>query len=427
MKKLISAMLLVGSLSQANALSPQLNSTMELFEACMAETNTPLCDDNFEEMISELKLVNLDARGEFVYVLKDVLNKESNEAVVVNLYEKLQVLAPVYTQLDGTSAWSGRDILGLLGQVSVSYIQYVAVDAKELEALFVQQATPTARYNFVGALHKKADNAKDQGEIEELISFGVFAKDYIKSKGDEYYIYQSAVELIKKLTIQNLRFVVGFEGVYEIKLLNEQAQQTLKIDNVVISSSDAANGLLVNFVSSQFRATKMAFKGAGLLGNQAFSNEKVFINSNEIAAPGFKFDIDFENKELKGSFFSKRFGAVEFVGKQKVSNARFYNDISTDSVALENVVGNYPVKVGNFNMTLKIERNGEQTELALINNNALIVFSNVTFNKEFNVVKGLDWQLSRMLELKLNMVNDELVISGQFTNSATAKVLEVSN
>ena len=171
----------------------------------------------------------------------------------------------------------------------------------------------------------------------------------------------------------------------------------------------------------------MAFKGAGLLGNQAFSNEKVFINSNEIAAPGFKFDIDFENKEVKGSFFSKRFGAVEFIGKQKVSNARFYNDVSTDSVALENVVGNYPVKVGNFNMTLKIEKNGDQTELALINNNALIVFSNVTFNKEFNVVKGLDWQLSRMLELKLNMVNDELVISGQFTNSATAKVLEVSN
>ncbi len=427
MKKLMSGILLAGVMTSASALSPKLNTTMDLFKECMAEVKVPLCDANFDQIVSELKEVNLDARGEFVYVLKDVLKKESSKEVVVNLYEKLQVLAPIYVEIDGTSVWSGRDILGLLGEVSVEYIKYVTVDAKTLEDLFVQQATPAARYKFVVALHSKVATVSTQQDVEELIAFGEFAKDFIKSKGDEYYIYQTAVDLVKKLTVKNLEYVVGFEGVYEVKLLDASAGKTLKIDNLVISSSDEKNGLLVNFVSSELRVTKFSFKGAGLLGSTAFSNEKVYVNSNELVSPGFKFDIDFDSNTVRGSFYSKRFGAVEFVGKQKSSNAALYEEAALEVVSLEEVMGVYPVNVGNYAMTLKIEKTQEGTELALINNNALIVFSKVSYNPKFGVIKALDWQLSKVLEVKVSKVNGEVQIVGQFTNSAAAKVLNVKN
>lgn len=427
MKKLISGILFAGMLTNTHALSPKLNTTMELLKDCMSQVQVPLCDANFDKMVTELKAVNMDARGEFVYVLKDVLTKESSKDVVVNLYEKLQVLAPVYTQIDGTSVWSGRDILGLLDQVSVEYIKYVTVDAKTLEDLFVKQATPAARYKFIGALHAKSADLKDQADIEEMISFGQFAKDFIKSKGDEYYIYQAAVELVKKMTIKNLSFVIGFEGVYEIELLDTAAQQTLKIDNLVISSSDDKNGLLVNFVSSQYIATKFSFKGAGLLGTTAFSNEKVYVNSNELVSPGFKFDINFDAKTLKGSFYSKRFGPVEFVGKQKVSNAALYEEAPLQVVAEAATIGTYPVKVGNYAMTLKIERGQDGLELSLINDNALLIFPKATYNSKFGVIKALDWKLEKVLELKVEQVNGELKFSGLFTNGPAAKVFNVKN
>ncbi|CAM9867269.1 unnamed protein product, partial [Chrysoparadoxa australica] len=397
MKKLVSTLILAGVMTQANALSPKLNKTMDLFKACMAEVKVPLCDANFEEMVSELKKVGLDPRGEFVYVLKDVLKKEGSKEVVLNLNEKLKVLAPVYIELDGTSNWSGRDILVLQGQVSVEVIKYAPVNAKELEELFVQQKTPAARYNFLGALHNKAKGINEQNEVEELITFGQFAKNHIKAHGDEFYIYETAVDLIKKLTIKNLEFIVGFEGVYEIELLDAAASKTLKVDNVVVSLADSTNGLLVNFVSSQYRATKFAFKGAGLLGNTAFSNQKVYVNSNELASPGFKFDIDFATNTVKGSFYSKRFGDVKFLGKQKSNNTELYQDVAVDSLSLGDVVGTFPVKVGAYSMTLKVEKNelGE-TEAALLNDNALIVFSKVTFNSKFNVLKAIDWQLERV-------------------------------
>lgn len=428
MKKLISAMIVAGVITQAYALSPKLNRTMELLKNCMAEAQVPLCDANFDEMVSELKKVGMDPRGEFVYVLKDVLKKENTEAVVVNLNDKLQVLAPVYVELDGTGNWSGRDILVLVGQVSVEYIKYSPIDAKVLEGLFVEQKTPKARYDFLGALHGKSKNLTKKTEIEELIAFSNFAKDHIKAQGDEFYIYQSAVELIKKMTIKNLEFVVGFEGVYEIELQDVAAAKTLKVDNVVVSLSNATNGLLVNFVSSKLRATKFSFKGAGLLGSTAFSNERVYVNSNELVAPGFKFDIDFDSKTVSGSFYSKRFGDVKFVGKQVTSNALFYEQTADVAVALDDVVGTYKVNVGSYNMTLKVEKNEKgEYEAALLNDNALIVFNTVSYNSKFNVLKALDWKLERVLELKVSKVNDEVVITGQFTNSRTAKVLDVNN
>jgi hypothetical protein len=428
MKKIMKLFVVAGILIQANALSPMLNNTMDMMKSCLAEVKVPLCDNNFDAMVAELRVVSMDARGEFVYVLKDVLKKEGSKEVVLNLYDKLKVLVPVYTNLDGTSNWSGRDMLGLASQVSVEYLKHSSIDAKELENLFVQQKTQTARYNFMIEVHNKANKLEEKTEIDELISFGELAKDHIKAQGDEYYVFQTAVDLVKKLTVKNMKNIVGFEGVYEIELKDEMAAKILKVDHLVIVVADDRNGLVVNFTSSKLRSTKFSFKGAGLLGNTAFSNDKVYINSNELVSPGFKFDMDFSSGTVSGTFFSKRFGAVEFVGKQKINNSMLYSTPSDSALELKDVVGVYPLKVGKYSMILKISMNEKgETEASLVNNNALIVFSKLRFNSEFNVLKALDWQLKNVLEVKMNMVNDVLDISGQFTNSNTAKVLDVQN
>ena len=431
MKKILNLIVLATMTQSVWALSPRLNTTMELFQDCMDTVAVPLCDNHYDSIVEELENVNMDARGEFVYVLKDVLKKNNTEEVVLNLYAKLQTLVPFYTELDGTDTWSGRDMLGLFGEVSVEYVKYAQVDQDLLKDLLVEQKTPAARYKFLGALHTKADEVTKEEEIEALIAFSIFAKDYIKGLNDEYYIYQTAVGLIKKLTIKNISFKRGFEGLYEIKLLDPAASKTLKVDNLVVSSSDVNNGLIVNFVSSQLRATKFSFKGAGLLGNTAFSNEKVYIDNNELSSPGFQFSFDFDSKEIRGSFYSKRFGSVDFMGTQKVSNAFLYeveNDSDENRIAsVSELEGIHKVSLGAYQMNLRIEQTDDAAEVTLINNNALIVFSNVTFSKENGVLKAIDWKMEKVLELKVTKFGDEIILKGQFTNSPLAKVLSVNS
>ena len=66
MKKLVSTMFLAGLMSNSFALSPKLNTTMTLLKECMSEVSVPLCDAHYDTMVSELKTVGLDPRGEFL-------------------------------------------------------------------------------------------------------------------------------------------------------------------------------------------------------------------------------------------------------------------------------------------------------------------------------------------------------------------------
>ena len=179
------------------------------------------------------------------------------------------------------------------------------------------------------------------------------------------------------------------------------------------------------------RATKFSFKGAGLLGNTAFSNEKVYIDNNELSSPGFQFSFDFDSKEIRGSFYSKRFGSVDFMGTQKVSNAFLYeveNDSDENRIAsVSELEGIHKVSLGAYQMNLRIEQTDDAAEVTLINNNALIVFSNVTFSKENGVLKAIDWKMEKVLELKVTKFGDEIILKGQFTNSPLAKVLSVNS
>ena len=428
MKKLISVILLLGVVTQVHSLSPKLNKTMELFKECMSLFQVPLCDKNFDAIKIELKNLGTDPRGEFVYVLKDVLKKNKSKEVILNLNQKLQELVDLYLELDSSRTWAGRDILVLQGTVSTESIRFTPVNAKILEELFVKQKNQQARYKFMGALHGKSKVLNKRAEIEELMTFTEFAKDHIKKQGDEFYVYSTAVDLIKKLTVKNLAFVRGFEGVYNIELLDPKADDTLKIDRVVVTLSNEKNGLIVNFASSRLKVTKFSFKGAGLLGNTAFSNQKVYVSSNELVAPGFKFNFNFETFEVEGTFYSNRFGNVKFKGTQLSSNSILFQDQADSAVGLDELVGEYRVSVGPYYMTLKIGKNehGDVTA-TLINDNALIVFNNVTFNKEYNVFKALDWKLEKVLQLKVSKSTGAIELFGQYLNSKTSRVYEVKN
>ncbi len=427
MKNIILIILFAGFVINTDAISPKLDHTIELMKSCLADERIPLCDRHLDEMISELRKVDLDARGEFVYVLKDVLKNEYREEVVVNLYEKLSVVAPLYVAIDGRQSWSGRDMLLLLADISIEYIKYTPLEAENLTNLFKQQTSQNSRYKFLGALHGMMDSFTEHKDIEEVISFGLFAKSHIKTQGDEYYIFQSAVELIKKLTVKNLTFVRGFEGIYDIELQDAEAARILRLDHLVISSADQTNGLLLNFVSSTLRSTKFKFKGAVLLGHSVLSNIRLFEDRNDLAAPEFKFDIDFDSTEIKGTFYTKRFGAVPFVGKQRVSNGYLYEGVVSKELVLEEILGTYPVQVGNYMMTLRIEQGIDNVEMSLVNDNAMVIFTNPVFNTNFGIIKAIDWKNENIIELKVLEHEGELHISGHFINSSLGHVFNIRN
>ena len=136
MKKLIVLLALLTSIP-AFALNAKLDPAVKMVEACLAEQGVLLCNPEITEV---LKTVSLDARGEFVYYLKDLVVKNETEAVIKNLYTELQVLVPIYEKLDSCTEWSCRDLKIFLGDVSVRYVKISPIDSNLYMTLYKAQA-----------------------------------------------------------------------------------------------------------------------------------------------------------------------------------------------------------------------------------------------------------------------------------------------
>ena len=429
MKKLLLILALVASVP-AFALNAKLEPVTKMVEACLATEGVLLCNP---EITDVLKTVSLDARGEFVYYLKDLVNKNETEKVIVNLYTELQVLVPVYEKLDGCSEWSCRDLKIFLGDVSVRYVKVSPIDSALYISLYKAQAVQSGRYNLLSTLSAKAAAAKTLAEMDDMIKFAEFAKDYSRSIGDEYYLYQAGVAIVKDMTLAALKLRPGHEGVYKVTFDNAEVAKNLRIDSVIVMESNDRDALVVNFVASESRVIKVSFKQAGLLGNTFFSNEAVYNNENnqDIQSPFFKMELDRETKTVKGFFASARYGKATFTGTLAQSNITVYGQANVEGLALEQLLGSHSVKVGNYTMTLNIiKRNQDQKtvyEGSLVNNNALLTFSKVSLDSAKGIISLVDSKNERKLTLGVTDISNTPVFKGQFLNAPQAKILDVES
>lgn len=426
MKKLLLILGLIVSYPSF-ALNAKLEPAVKMVEACLAEQGVLLCNPEITEV---LKTVSLDARGEFVYYLKDVLNKNETEKTIVNLYNELQVLAPIYEKLDGCSEWSCRDLKVFLGDVSIRYVKVSPVNSELYIHLYKGQAVQSGRYGLLSTVSEKSDKAANVDEMDEMIRFAEFAKNYSRQIGDEYYLYQAGVAIVRKMTLAAMKLRPGHEGVYTISFDNTEINKDLKIDNVVIMESNDRDALVVNFVASNSRVIKVAFKQAGLLGNVFFSNEEVYNNENnpQIQSPYFKMELDRETKTVKGVFTTARYGKSTFSGKLVKSNLSVYSQDNVEDVTLEQLVGKHSVQVGSYSMTLSIGKRAEDRtvyEAALVSDNALISFSKVSIDSAKGIVSLVDSNNQRKLTLGVIDISTTPVFTGQFLNAPQAKILEV--
>lgn len=129
--------------------------------------------------------------------------------------------------------------------------------------------------DYYQLFQKKQISATTVEEMDEMVKFAEFAKDYSKKIGDEYYLYQAGVAIVRKMTLAALKIRPGHEGVYAIAFDNAEVNKDLKIDSVVVMESNDRDALVVSFVASNSRVIKVAFKQAGLLGN-VFLQMKMF-------------------------------------------------------------------------------------------------------------------------------------------------------
>lgn len=429
MKKLLLILALVASVP-AFALNAKLEPVTKMVETCLTTEGVLLCNP---EITDVLKTVSLDARGEFVYYLKDLVNKNETEKVIVNLYTELQVLVPVYEKLDGCSEWSCRDLKIFLGDVSVRYVKVTPIDSDLYISLYKAQAVQSGRYNLLSTLSAKGAAAKTLAEMDEMIKFAEFAKDYSRSIGDEYYLYQAGVAIVKDMTLAALKLRPGHEGVYKVTFDNVEVAKNLRIDSVIVMESNDRDALVVNFVASESRVIKVSFKQAGLLGNTFFSNEAVYNNENnqDIQSPFFKMELDRETKTVKGFFASARYGKATFTGTLAQSNITVYGQANVEDLSLEQLLGSHSVKVGNYDMTLNIiKRNQDQKtvyEGSLVNNNALLTFSKVSLDSAKGIISLVDSKNERKLTLGVTDISNSPVFKGQFLNAPQAKILDVES
>lgn len=425
MKKIIFFLSLLASFS-IWALHPRLDKAVRLVNHCLSETETLLCTDEIDE---EIKSVHMDARGEFVYFLKDLLAKNETEKVISNLFTRLQEMVVYYEALDGNNNWSTRDLKTLLGDVSIRYVKISPVDPQFLKTLYKAQAAQNARYGMLLAVLEKSDKVTSLEEMDKLVEFGEYAKDLSRQLKDEYYLYQTSVELIKRMTMRALKNRPGHEGVYEVKFANPEVAERLKLDRVVIMESNDRDALVVNFVSTKSRIVRFSFKGSGLLGDQFFSNEDTYHNDPDFASPFFKFRLDRKTKTITGIFATARLGKTELTGRLLESNLSVYSAASRKGLKADQLLGEYNVVVGGHTMTLVLRKRTEDRtniEGALFNQNAMIGFSKVNLDSERGVLTMVDINNEKKLTLAVSEVEGKLVLNGQFMMSATAQILPVS-
>jgi hypothetical protein len=423
MKKMILALSLLVS-SYSWAMKPSLDPAVKMVEECMKDQQVLYCNDGITDV---LKSVDVNARGEFVYYLKDLLNQNENEKVVVNLFEKLKTLVPVYEQLDGDQEWSCRDLKIFVGDISIRFVKFSPIDSAFLIGLYKSQSVQRGREGLLSALHEKATKAVTLNDMDEMIRVAEFAKEHSRVMKDEYYLYESAVSLISKMTLASLKLRPGHEGLYTVTFDDAELTKNLKIDHLSIMESNDRDALVVNFISSQSRIVNFAFKSSGLLGNRFFSNQDVY-NSDTlaIAAPFFMFDLNRETKTIKGVFSSVRYGKLTFTGRLVESNITVYSQENVKTVSLLQLVGQHKVRVGTYDMT---KRTAERVmfEAALLNDNAMITFSKVSLDAATGILSIVDWKNERKLTLGVIDANGTLVLKGQYLNSPQGKVLAIES
>ena len=426
MRKLILILSILMS-TQVFALKDNLKPAVAMVENCLATEGVLLCNDNITEL---LKTVGLDSRGEFVHYLKDVVAKNETEKVITNLYEKLQELVPIYEKLDGCDQWSCSDLKYFLADVSIRYIKVSPVSGDLYVGLYKAQAVQGGRYAILMALSEKANHVTALADMDEIIKFAEFAKDYSRSIKDELYLYEAGVSIIRKMTLASIKLRPGHEGIYSITFDNAETNKDLKIDSIAIMESSDRDALVVNFVSSQARIIKVSFNEAGLLGNTFFSNADVYNNDNnpEIQSPFFKMVLDRDTQTIKGIFSSARYGKSAFTGKLVKSNLSVYEQANVPALDLSQLVGKYKVKVGNYDMTLVIGKRADDRtlyEASLVDDNALITFSKVSLDSDKGVLSLVDSNNTRKLTLGVVDFSNQILLKGQFLNAPLAKILDV--
>ncbi|MBP9680351.1 MAG: hypothetical protein KBD76_03010 [Bacteriovorax sp.] len=425
MKKCILSLCFLLSSFSVFAYNPTLDPVILNVEGCLNTQKVMLCSS---ELPSLLKSLSMDVRGEFAMYLRELLQTHKNEQVVHNLYIELQSVIDLYEKLDTQSNWSFRAIKNLLDDVAIEYVKLAPIDQSFLTKLYKNQGGIGGRFGLLTTLNDKLLSLTSIVDMENLIRFLEVAKEYSRSIRDEQYVYNTAVEMIRKLTDMELKIRPGHEGIFSIVFDNPEMAKTLKIDTLVVIESNSKDSLVVNFVASNSRLVKMSFTGAIILGDTISSNLDVYNNGQDTANPFFKFELDRQTNTIKGTFSTARYGVMNFSGTLMKSNLSVYDELSVKGLRLDQLTGSFKVKVGSFQMQLIIRKRTDDrsvTEAALFNDNAMISFSKVTLNSEKGVLSLVDINNERKLSLAVLDMQDGPLFKGQFINAPQAKILEV--
>lgn len=411
----------------ALALGLKLKPIIEKVNNCLVTTETLLCDQSIFE---DLKTVSMDARGEFVYFLKDKLAKNETEKVIVNLYEELQTLVTLYDSLDSASDWSTRDAKVFLGDVSIRYVSIAPIDSDFLIKLYKEQRTQKGRYGLLMSLGNRLQGITAEAEMEGIVKFAEFAKDYSKTIGDEFYLYEAAIDLIKKMTAKIVAIFPAHEGIYEIAFDDSELGKKLRMDRITILESNYREGLVATFSYSKSNMARFTFKGAGILGSTVYSSDDVYHDRLDFGAPFFKFLLEKESGEITGVFNSARYGKATFTGKRIKSNHSVYSLSSVTGLELGDLLGKYQVKVGDYELTLVLRTRSEDdtiVEGALLNDNVLISFSKVRLDSTKGILGLVDSKNERKLTLAVTESSSAgFALQGLFFNAPQGKAQEIS-
>lgn len=309
----------------------------------------PVC--NLAESIEELKKVDHNKRGTYAISLMNKYSKSTDVKALENLYAASIAMAPVYVEL-GDTDWVLRSIYDLKDEIVSALSKNSDVDADKLAGYYKELSGQNSRFAMIGYWSSKANKIETISELEELVSFGIMAREISTELGDEAWVGRAATELVSKVTVKLTALDPAHEGLYSVEIDESNLEEGFfGFDKVTVLESSSSDNLIVTFINTKFQHTVYTYTHAEIVGNTVQGR---FL-SNTSVANTFEFTLNRTLRTIVGKIEKTDSPVINFAGKQEVSTNQVFQGQTPYELSEDDILGSLKGELAGVKGTLKIK------------------------------------------------------------------------
>ena len=276
----------------------------------------PVCDLSS----TATALVELNENQRYNYTNKLVISyAESQE---IEILENLVVAAKTFRTVSeeaGDADWVTREASTLLNNSVFNLAKYSDISAANLTDLFSQLDNQTKRFEVISYWQNKMSEIENLKDLSALVEFSLMAVEISAAAGDEDWVPRAANALASSLTIKLTDLDPAHEGVYSVKI-DDNDTNAPAFDKVVILDSSSEKNLVVRFINSKYKRVAFEYTNASLVGTTISAKR---ISSGSLSSQ-VELKIDRATGDITGSIQTTTQAKIKFQGTQNFSSRTIF-------------------------------------------------------------------------------------------------------